>query len=50
MGLIPKHDRMSGVIPPLVSHHCICLFREQIHDFAFAFIPPLGTNHYQCRH
>ena len=50
MCFVSEHHRMTGVIPPLVSHHSICLLSEQIHDFPFTFIPPLGAYHYQCCH
>jgi hypothetical protein len=36
---------VSSVVPSLVAHYHIEAFTEEIDDFAFAFIAPLGTEH-----
>jgi hypothetical protein len=38
-------DGVSSVVPSLVAHYHIEAFTEEIDDFAFAFIAPLGTEH-----
>jgi hypothetical protein len=32
-------------VAALESHHAISVIREPVHDLAFAFVTPLGTDH-----
>jgi hypothetical protein len=42
-------DRMAGVVAAGVADDDIRLFREDVNDFAFALIAPLGANQ-NCIH
>ena len=45
------NQRMPRVVAALKSNHHVVLIRQVIHDFAFAFIAPLGAhNHRIVRH
>jgi len=44
------HHRMAGVGSALIPGHDIDLCAEQIDDFAFAFIAPLGADDNRNRH
>ncbi len=44
-GFWADNHRMSGIIAPLIAHNIIRALREKIHDFAFAFVTPLGSHH-----
>jgi hypothetical protein len=48
--LIFDVNRMAGVIAALGSHHHVSLLREDVDDFAFAFIAPLGADEYRIGH
>ena len=39
-------ERMPGVVAALKAHHCRDVLSEQIDDLAFAFVTPLGADHY----
>ena len=43
-------DCVPGVVAALVADHHVGLLAEQIDDFAFAFIAPLGAHHDENRH
>jgi hypothetical protein len=36
---------VAGVVPALVAGHDVEVFGQQVNDFAFAFITPLGAYH-----
>ena len=38
-------DRVSGVVAALISRDHAKMRRQQVHDFALAFIAPLGAEH-----
>src|SRR5690606_4860053 len=39
------NQRMAGVVPALKAHHATGLVSQQVYNFAFAFIAPLGAEH-----
>src|SRR6056297_1535293 len=39
-------QRVSRIVSALESNHCIGVVREQIDDFALAFVAPLGPEDY----
>ena len=44
-------EGVAGVVPALVAHDRACFFGEEVNDFAFAFVAPLGANDDQvCTH
>ena len=44
--LAVNHERMAGVVSPLITGNDADLVGQQIYDFAFAFVTPLGTQHH----
>ena len=42
---IVDHNRMTGIGTAGITDYCIGLLGQIIYDFAFTFVPPLGTNH-----
>jgi hypothetical protein len=44
------NDRVAGVVATLGTDYDIGLLREEVDDFSFSFIAPLGANHYSVRH
>lgn len=36
-------DRMTGIVSALKTGHCAGLVRQQVDDFAFALVAPLGA-------
>ena len=38
------HHRVPGVVPALVAHHVGVLLGEEVDDFGFAFVAPLGAD------
>src|SRR5690349_9384808 len=42
--------RMPGIVSALGANHHICLFGQNIYDFAFAFVAPLSADQYRIRH
>ena len=45
VGDIPDDQRMARVMPALKANHRIGAARQPVHDLAFAFVAPLGTDH-----
>jgi hypothetical protein len=45
-GLSLNDNGVSGIDTPLVTYYDICRPTEQISDFTFSFIAPLGTDYY----
>ena len=43
--LTVDYHRVTGIYAPLVADNDICGFAEQISNFAFSFIAPLGADH-----
>jgi hypothetical protein len=39
-------DGMTRIYATLRTHHHIRRSTQQIRDFSFSFVAPLGTNHY----
>ena len=46
IGYIVDHHRVAGVGAAGITDHCIGLLGQIVHDLAFAFVPPLGTDYY----
>ena len=42
--LVPNDDRMTGIVPSLITHRDIHTLGEDIDQFSLAFITPLGTD------
>ena len=40
-----EDDGVARVVAALVTHDDVGFFAEQVHDFAFAFVAPLGAHH-----
>ena len=45
--LVTDVHRVAGVGTTLIAHHPVGAFGQHIHQLAFPFITPLGTNHHQ---
>ena len=43
-------DRVAGIVSPLATDNNINIAGQDIDDFAFAFIPPLGAYENGVRH
>jgi hypothetical protein len=41
---------VPGIVTSLKSNHGICIFSQQINDFAFALVSPLGTHNNDIGH
>jgi hypothetical protein len=49
--LFPAHHQgVAGVVTPLVAHHHLSLFGQEVNDFPLAFVTPLGAHHHDVRH
>ncbi len=48
--LAADEDGMAGIVAALIASHGIKLFREQVDDFALAFVAPLRSENYQITH
>jgi hypothetical protein len=49
--LFPAHDDgMTGIVAALKAHHHVGRLCQQVHDFAFPFIPPLGSDNDYVSH
>jgi hypothetical protein len=46
-GFAVDHHGVTGIVSTLEPDHIVRMLAEQVHDFAFAFIPPLGPD-YHC--
>ena len=44
------NDSVSGVMATLVADHHIHVTSQEIGEFPFSFVTPLGTDHYGCGH
>jgi hypothetical protein len=44
------HHGMPGVVSTLKSNDHIGVFGQQVNNFAFAFVPPLGSDDYDICH
>ena len=44
------HESVAGVVAALEAHHNVSLDRQPIDHVAFAFVAPLGADHYHVRH
>jgi hypothetical protein len=47
---LPQDNGMARIVPALIANHPVGPLREKIHDLPFSFVPPLGSDHHQCRH
>jgi len=45
IGNVIDHHRMAGVGAAGITDHRIGLLGQVVNDLAFAFVPPLGTDH-----
>ena len=41
--LFADENRVAGIVPALIARHDVELFREEIDDFAFTLVAPLGA-------
>ena len=41
-----EHDSVPGIVSALIADHHIGAACEIIGDFSFAFVSPLGADHY----
>ena len=48
--LIADDHRVAGVVAPLVAHHVVNAFAEQVGGFALALVSPLGTHEHDRWH
>jgi hypothetical protein len=48
--LILHHQGVTGVITSLKSDNKVCRFTQEIYNFAFALITPLGSYHNYAGH
>jgi hypothetical protein len=48
--LTPDHHGVPGIVAALKTDNHFCVFGEQIDNFAFAFISPLGADNYDIGH
>ena len=44
------HQRVTGVVAALETHHTVSLFREKVNNLAFSFISPLGSDNNNVCH
>ncbi len=48
-GFVSVDDQcMSGVMTTLESHHGVGVLAEQVYDFSFTLITPLGSEYYDA--
>ena len=43
-------NSVAGIVSALVANHVVVFARDEVSDFAFAFVAPLGTDQNRAGH
>ncbi len=49
-GTLPDHQRMTGIMAALKTHHALGVVGQPVYDLALALIAPLGAYDYNILH